>query len=305
MQQPKKCCMLVDKRVPIPYLLNTVKYEMLIVLFLGLIIHFLSEHFYSYVPEMPLTIATFLGTAISVLLSFKMSQSYDRWWEARKIWGAIVNDSRSFVLQLQAFLKDGNSEQIKKMAYRQIAWCYSLGQSLRALPPLESCDNFLSENEMDDLKDFKNKPLGILQLNVAQISKLRASGELSDFEHIQLNNTAVRFSDSMGAAERINTTVFPTTYRMFLHFTIYLFVAILSIGLKGVMLAYEIPLLLLISLVFFMLEKTAYHLQDPFRNRPSDVSVTAIARNIEINLRQLLKEEDVPDPITKDEFYIM
>jgi len=298
--------MLVDKRVPLRYLFNLIKYEMLIVFILGIIIHFLTEKFYTYVPEMPLTIATFLGTAISVLLSFKMSQSYDRWWEARKIWGAIVNDSRSLVLQLQAFLKgDDTDQQIKQMAYRQIAWCYSLGQSLRGLPPLESCDNFLAEDELQSLKEFKNKPLGILQMNVKQISKLREAGRLTDFENIQLNTTSVRFSDSMGAAERINSTVFPTTYRMFLHFTIYLFVAILSIGLKGVILAYEIPLLLLIALVFFILEKTAYYLQDPFRNRPSDISVTAIARTIEINIRQLLHERDVPDPITKDEFYIM
>lgn len=298
--------MLVDKRVPLRYLFNLIKYEMLIVFILGIVIHFLTEKFYTYVPEMPLTIATFLGTAISVLLSFKMSQSYDRWWEARKIWGAIVNDSRSFVLQLQAFLKGNDADKhVKEMAYRQIAWCYSLGQSLRGLPPLESCDVFLPEDELTSLKEFKNKPLGMLQLNVLQISKLRTEGNLTDFENIQLNNTSVKFSDSMGAAERINSTVFPTTYRMFLHFTIYLFVIILSIGLKGVILAYEIPLLLLIALVFFILEKTAYYLQDPFRNRPSDISVTAIARTIEINIRQLLHEKDVPDPITKDEFYIM
>lgn len=298
--------MLVDKRIPFRHLFKKIKYEMLVVFLLGLGIHFSTEHFYNYLPEMPLTIATFLGTAISVLLSFKMSQSYDRWWEARKIWGAIVNDSRSFVLQLQAFLRTENAEaDIKHMAYRQIAWCYSLGQSLRGLPPLESCDNFLPEDELKSLSKFKNKPLGILQMNVLQISELRSAGKLTDFENIQLNNTSVRFSDSMGAAERINTTVFPTTYRLFLHFTIYLFVIILSIALKSVLLIYEIPLLMLIAMVFFMLEKTAYYLQDPFRNRPSDIAVTAIARTIEINIRQLLGEEDVPDPITKDEFYIM
>lgn len=298
--------MLVDKRVPISYLFKKVKFELLITLCIGVIIHFLTEEFYTYLPEMPLTIATFLGTAISVLLSFKMSQSYDRWWEARKIWGAIVNDSRTLVLQLQAFLKNDNKEDtVRTIAYRQIAWCYSLGQSLRSLPPLENCGELLKEQDIKELHYIKNKPLGILQLNVGDISTMRQEQYLSDFEHVQLNNTCVRFSDSMGAAERINSTVFPTTYRMFLHFTIYLFVAILAIGLKGVMLVYEIPLLLLISMVFFMLEKTAYHLQDPFRNRPSDISVTAIARTIEINLRQLIKEKDVPDPITKDEFYIM
>lgn len=297
--------MLVDKRVPVRYLFNLVKYEMLIVFLLGLGIHLSTDKVYDYLPEMPLTIATFLGTAISVLLSFKMSQSYDRWWEARRIWGAIVNDSRSIVLQLQAFVKDNDNEAIKTIGYRQIAWCYCLGQSLRGLKPMDNCENFLSEDDSKKAEKHKNRVLGILQLNVEHISRLRIENKISDFEHIQLNNTCVRFSDSMGAAERINTTVFPTTYRMFLHFTIYLFVIILSIALKGVTLLYELPLLMLLSLVFFMLEKTAYYLQDPFRNRPSDISVTAIARNIEINIRQLLHEEDVPDPIPKDEFYIM
>lgn len=298
--------MLVDKRLPLKYIIRMVRFEMLIVIIIGTVIHFVAQVARPYIPEMPLTIATFLGTAISVLLSFKMSQSYDRWWEARKIWGAIVNDSRSFVLQLQAFLKGEDLKPIiKEMAYRQIAWCYCLGQSLRGLPPLSSCEDVLSAEDQKRIFMFKNKPLALLQLNVHEIKRLRLQDELSDFENIQLNSTCVRFSDSMGAAERINNTVFPTIYRMFLHFTIYLFCIILSIALKDIWLVYEIPLLLLISFVFFTLEKTAYYLQDPFRNRPSDVPVTAIARTIEINLRQLLNEEELPEPITKDEFYIM
>jgi len=283
-----------------------VRYEMIIVIMIGTVIHFIAQIARPYIPEMPLTIATFLGTAISVLLSFKMSQSYDRWWEARKIWGAIVNDSRSFVLQLQGFLKGEDLKPvIKEMAYRQIAWCYCLGQSLRGMPPLSSCEDVLSPEDQKRIFMFKNKPLALLQLNVLEIKRLRLQEELSDFENIQLNSTCVRFSDSMGAAERINNTVFPTIYRMFLHFTIYLFCVILSIALKDIWLVYEIPLLLLISFVFFTLEKTAYYLQDPFRNRPSYVPVTAIARTIEINIRQLLNEEELPEPITKDEFYIM
>ncbi|MCR5862400.1 hypothetical protein LRS05_09675 [Flavobacterium sp. J372] len=257
--------MLVDKRVPIRYIFKMVKYEMLIVIILATVIYFIAGVVDPYIPEMPLTIATFLGTGISVLLSFKMSQSYDRWWEARKIWGAIVNDSRSFVLQLQAFLKKEELKpNIRTMAYRQVAWCYSLGQSLRGLPPLQDCEQFISDDDIRRIHDFKNKPLALLQLNVLDLKKLRMENELSDFESIQLNSTSVRFSDSMGAAERINNTVFPTIYRMFLHFIIYLFVAILGIAMKDVGLVYEIPLLLLISFVFFTLEKAAYYLQGPF-----------------------------------------
>lgn len=298
--------MLIDKKLPISYIFFKVKYEMLTVLILGIIIHFFTEKFFTYLPAMPLTIATFLGTAISVLLSFKMGQSYDRWWEARKVWGAIVNDSRTFVLQLQAFIKDDTTTpEIRKMAYRQIAWCYSLGQSLRGLKPLEGCDAFLSADDLAELENHNNKPLGILQLNVLQVSNIHKSGIITDYIHAQINNTFVKFSDSMGMAERINNTVFPTTYRLYLHFTIYLFVIILSVGLKDIMLIYEIPLLMIISLLFFLLEKTAYHLQDPFMNRPSDTPVTQIARTIEINIRQLLNEKDIPEPVTKDTYYIM
>ena len=137
--------MLVDKRLPFSYIFGTIKYEMLYVFILGIVIHYVTEEFLTdYLPAMPLTMATFLGTGISVLLSFKMSQSYDRWWEARKIWGAIVNDSRSFVLQLQAFLKNpAVSTQIKTMAYRQIAWNYVLGRSLRGLEPMQDCERLL------------------------------------------------------------------------------------------------------------------------------------------------------------------
>src|SRR4051812_2417332 len=96
--------MLLDKGISVAYIFNKVKYDLGYILLVGLITNLLATYARHYFPEMPLTIPVFLGTAISILLSFKMNQSYDRWWEARKVWGAIVNDSRSFVLQLQALL---------------------------------------------------------------------------------------------------------------------------------------------------------------------------------------------------------
>lgn len=296
--------MLLEKRIPIRYLYNKVKVDLLFVIIVGLIIHVITTKYQRFLPEMPLSIPAFLGTAISILLSFKINQSYDRWWEARKIWGAIVNDSRSFVLQLQEFVRD-NREAISRMAYRQIAWCYCLGKSLRGLNPVDNMDEFVSDDDIAAISAHSNKPLALIQLNTRELRQLEAEGSLDVFTHVQINSTLVRLVDSMGKAERINSTVFPVTYRLFLHFTIYLFVTLLSIALRDVESVFEIPLLALISLVFLLLEKTAYHLQDPFRNRPSDTSVTAIARTIEINIKQLLGEEDVPQPLTSNTFYIL
>lgn len=297
--------MLVDKRIPIRYIFNKVKVDLVFVILIGLIAHFLIGLKKGAIPEMPIAIPAFLGTAISVLLSFKVSQSYDRWWEARKVWGAIVNDSRSLVIQLQSFIEKSESPEITAIAYRHIAWCYSLGQSLRGLDPLEGTDVYLSANDRAQVAGHNNKPLAILQLNAASIKHLYKNNAIDSLKHVQLDSTMVRLCDAMGKAERINGTVFPSTYRLFLHLFIYLFVITLSISLRGINLVYELPLLVVLSMVFFLLEKTAFHLQDPFRNRPSDTSVTAIARTIEINIKQLLGEKEVPKPIQPQGFYIM
>ena len=295
--------MLLNKRIPISYILNNVKYDLIIVLSVSLSALYVTNRYEELLPEMPLTIPAFIGTAISILLSFKLSQSYDRWWEARKIWGAIVNDSRSFVIQLQSLTSKGNEEKIKKMAFRQIAWCYSLGQSLRELNPTDNLDGLISEEDLIEIKKHKNKPLALLQLNASDIKQLKETNQLDVFSQLQLDNTLVRLCDAQGKAERIKTTVFPVTYRLFLHAIIYLFVVTLAIALRidGL---FEIPLLVTISSAFFLLEKTATHMQDPFENRPTDTAMTAIAKTIEINIKQLLKETEVPKPNQQDKFHL-
>ncbi len=297
--------MLLNKRIPAYYIFNKVKFDLVYVLILSLAVLFITNTYKHLLPEMPLTIPAFIGTAISILLSFKISQSYDRWWEARKVWGAIVNDSRSFVIQLQSFVGEGNGALVRKMAHRQIAWCYSLGASLRGLDPTGHLGTLVTPDELDEIRRHHNKPLALLQLHAKDLKSLKEKNQLDVFTQVQLDNTLVRLCDAQGKAERIKSTVFPVTYRFFLHAIIYLFVITLSIALKDVGGFFEVPLLLLISTAFFLLEKSATHMQDPFENRPTDTAVTAIARTIEINIRQLLKETEVPKPCPQDNFYLL
>lgn len=294
--------MLLNKRIPFSFILNKVKYNLVYVFIVSMLVVFLSNRFEMYLPEMPLTIPAFIGTAISIILSFNLSQSYERWWEARKVWGAIVNDSRSFVIQLRTLTSKGNEAMVKKIAYRQIAWCYSLGQSLRGQNPIENLDKFLSQEDIEEIKQHNNKPLALLNLNGKDIRELKEKNHLDIFSQIHLDNTLVRLCDSQGKSERIKTTVFPVTYRMFLHAFIYLFVITLAISLRVDGL-FETPLLLAISTVFFLLEKSATHMQDPFENRPTDTAMTAIARTIEINIKQLLKEQEIPQVYQTEKFY--
>lgn len=296
--------MLLNKNIPVLYVVHKVKYEALFVIALATTVSLLKKNYIEALPDIPLAITAIMGTAISILLSFKLNQSYDRWWEARKLWGSIVNDSRSFVMQL--LVNTDEKETIKKMALRQIAWCYALSQSLRSYNmPQVGLQKFLNEDDFAYLNKHNNKPLALMQQHREDLSRLKQHNKLELFAQLQLDSTLVRLCDAMGGAERIKNTVFPVTYRIFLHFIIYIFVVFLSISLKDVPLHFEILILLVISVGFFLLERSATYMQDPFENKPTDTAMSTISRTIEINILQLIGEENVPQPLKPESFYSM
>lgn len=296
--------MLLEKRIPARYIARMIWRDALSVLFISTLVELLVDLNRSYLPPIPGALPAFLGTAISLLLSFKLNQSYDRWWEARKIWGAIVNDSRTLLRQAVSFAS-ADPEAVERIGHRQIAWCYSLGQSLRGLDWRVGAEGHLSGEERDEAAKITNRPLAIMQMHAADLSRLARAGHLTDFQRVAMDETLTRLTASMGMAERIRSTVFPRTYRAFLHASIYLFIVLLSIALADVQGYWQIAITTLIAVPFFLLEKIARHMQDPFANRPTDTAVTAIARTIEINLLELLHADDVPEPLPPDGYYLM
>ena len=297
--------MLLNKRIPITYILGQIKLEIVLITLIGIAAYYIKAPIKDDLPNMPVGVPSFLGTAISVILSFKLNQSYDRWWEARKIWGSIVNDSRTFVIQLQSFLIKGNEGEIRKISFRHIAWCFSLSQSLRGLKGNEGLEKYLTQEDLTSITKHSNKPLAILQLNALHIAELKNGNKMDLKSFIQINDTMVNFSNAMGMAERIKNTVFPATYRIFLRLFIYVFVVTLSISLADTQGYFEIPLLLVISCSFFLLEKTSALLQDPFSNKPTDTAMTAISTTIEINIKQLINETEIPQPSQPKGFYVL
>jgi putative membrane protein len=302
--------MLVSQKLPLWYLFNMIKVDIIRVFLFSIVFNLFKFFFNDYLPSMPAQLPTVLGTAISLVLAFKLNHSYDRWWEARKVWGAIVNDSRTLLLQLKTFIQadvlglEETQKLIQKMAQRQIGWCYALGESLRGLDNRASVLKYLIPAEAGYVLPQTNKPYAMLALHMRDIKDLQNQEAINAFQQIQLDNTVTRLTEAMGQAERINTTVFPVTYRVFVHFFIYLFLVILSLGLVETLGPLEIPILMIIASTFFLLEKTATYLQDPFVNMPTDTPVTAIARTIEINIKQLLEETDVPKPVEPEDFYL-
>ncbi|AMM50762.1 membrane protein [Rufibacter sp. DG15C] len=303
--------MLLSHNIPFRYIFRKIRVDVLRVLLFSISFHILKLVLTDALPPVPSGLASVLGTGISLLLAFNLNQSYERWWEARIIWGAIVNDSRALMLELKAFISSADAQKphiqavVRGMGLRQIAWCYSLGQSLRKQNPLEHLEEFIPAQELAHLQDKMNKPLALLELHMQDVNRLYQEQALNQMQQTQVSGTVTRLVDSMGRAERINTTVFPATYSMFIHFFIYLFLVILSFTLVEAIGVYEIPVLTAVASTFFLVEKTARHIQDPFMDKPTDTPVTAIARTIEINIKQMLGEPNVPEPAQPDGYFLM
>ncbi len=128
--------MLLRKNIPFKYIIGKIKVELIVVTLYAVAVAVVYEEFNLSRFSIPLSVPMIMGTVISLLLAFRSNQAYDRWWEARTIWGAIVNDSRTLARQIKTLSKeafDGDEFLFLKQRFirRQIAWCYSLNYSLR------------------------------------------------------------------------------------------------------------------------------------------------------------------------------
>ncbi|MGB1003588.1 MAG: bestrophin family protein [Salibacteraceae bacterium] len=303
--------MLLDNKIPIVYSLGKIKPELVIVSLYSVGIVVLDDVMHLENISIPLAVPALLGTTISLILGFRISQSYDRWWEARKIWGAIVNDSRTLVRQVMTFVSSNDLEQDHKVhedfANAQIAFCFALAKTLRGVDPLTRLGKNFTDSELKAISKENNVPNAILKLHAMRLKNAVDRDMVNGFEVIQIDSTISRLTDHMGKAERIKNTVFPVTYTILVEFLLYLFVMLLPLGMTDYFGYLLSPLLILISVPFFLLEKTAINLQNPFNNNKTDIPIINISKTIEMNLNQMLgkefeKEESNPED---GSFYVM
>lgn len=292
--------MLLNKKISVWYFIREIKTQILFIAIFAITIGLLDMLPWFRKISLPLNIPALLGTAVSLLLAFRTSQSYERWWEARTVWGAIVNDSRTFVRLVIQFLPAEDHKRVKDFAERQIIWTYALGESLRKLPFSEKVQAYMNENQISAM----NIPNALLDAHSRQLKEIGTS-RLTDFQQMQLNDMVTRLCDSMGKCERLKNTVFPRSYSILVHTLIYVFAIILPFGLDDSQLVVEILISFLIPIVFITIEKTSIMMQDPFENRPIDTPVTSLAQTIEINIRQMIGEQKVPLKKENTSYYEM
>lgn len=251
--------------------------------------------------------ASILGIAIAFLIGFRVNSAYERWWEARKIWGAIVNDSRTFARQVLTFFNTGFSNELtaeqvtekqKELIYGQIGFVHTLRRQLRKQDPFEEITPFFTAAELEGLRTNQNVANAVLLLQGRKVQEAFGMKYTEDFRHMQIDTRLSALTDAMGACERIKNTVFPRQYSYYSTIFTRLYSYMLPFILVQEAGWMVIPFTILIGFIFFALDSIAGGIENPFENTINDTPMSAICRTIEINLRQMLGEKEVPEPLT-------
>jgi putative membrane protein len=261
--------------------------------------------------DVPWQLVSILGVAVSFYVGFKNSSSYNRFNEARQLWGGIVNRSRNWTMLVLANTQPARAaltpEQVstqRRLVYRQIAWVNTLRLHLRRQPQRwdEDVAPFLDAAESDYLRTVANPPAQLLLL---QSQALRdVEGLFDPLQHHTMVEDLRELTNLQGGCERIKNTPFPRQYAFSSIVFVWLFVALLPLGVQG---EFEklghghywltVPFSMLVSWVFVTIELVGHISENPFENKMNDVPMTALCRTIEIDLRQMLGETNLPAPM--------
>ncbi len=267
-----------------------------------------------HVPWLPLSV---VGTAVAFIVGFKNNASYDRLWEARKIWGGIVNSSRTFGRQVTTLtsLSDKSPDKVadfqKELIYRHIAWINALRMQLRRDMTWEEIEPLLGPEEFKWVMARQNHATQLVQKQGLRIAEGTRDGFITESRYLEvLDETLTSLYDLQGKAERIKNTPLPRQYDYFPRVFLFLFVTLLPSGmiteLEKVHSAWMvIPLATVFSYVFYVLMRVGEFNEDPFENRFSDTPMTALCRTIEIDMREQLGETDLPPKIEPDDGILM
>jgi len=278
-----------------------------------------------------------IGIAVAFYLGFKNNASYDRTWEARKIWGGIVNNSRTLGTAVCSFVQGENDKKIKQeILYRHIAWITALRYQLRLSREWEHKDirlevdyfpvvgeayfdnlenelnGILSEGEFNNYKGKTNIAAQIMHYQALRLQELKDKNYFDSFHHLEFHRLISEFYADQGRSERIKNFPFPRQYASVAFWISVIFAALIPFGLIDIFknasttaVWLTAPFSALITWVFFLMEMIGDYSENPFEGSYNDVPITSISRGIEIDLREMLGEKDIPKPILSENGFLM
>jgi len=268
---------------------------------------------YTSVLETDVFSATAIGliaTVVGIFIVFRFNEAYQRWWEARILWGGLVNESRTFAREVGTllstervpkFVSEGQaSEAQKKLVYRHLAFCNALRLSLRGQDSWDELAPFVTHDELTELQEFANKPTRLIRSQGEELADLIGTEMSQQLLLMRFDSTLSRLYDLQGGCERIKNTAFPDEVRLISRGLVWLSAVAVPIAFLSAdrqIRVIEVLAVIVISLSFMVVEQLGASLKNPFENDDNDTPMTTLCRTIEIDLRQQLGETNIPPPI--------
>ncbi len=244
-----------------------------------------------------------VAVALGIFLGFRNNTSYDRFWEGRKLWGQLVNTTRSLARQVQTFVGPqreapgvGSEQQTvhRELVYRVVAYVHAFRMHLRDEDEPVALEGLLPEDERRALQGQLNKPLAILRELGARFRDLWQQQHIHPLHLPVLEGSLTALTDIQGACERIKSTPIPASYTVLIHRIVALYTFTLPFGIVETV-GFATPVVVaIIAYAFFGLDAVGEEIEEPFGTDVNDLPLSTLSRMIEINLRQTLGETELP-----------
>jgi len=253
-----------------------------------------------------LTVTPFVitGLPLGIILGFRNSASYDRFWDGRKLWGTLVNGSRTLVRQLDSYVAidaDDAAADVRAWrrdtAYRLVAFSHALCMHLRRAHDPETLRPLLPAAEVEALASEASPPAALVHRLGADVRTALQRGWVNPLHVPMFEATLVSLTDVVGGCERIKNTPTPISYLIFIHRAVALYCLLLPFGLVDTVQVFTPLVVFFISYALFSLDAIGDELDDPFRAGANALPIASIARNVEIYVRRRLGETDLPAPL--------
>jgi putative membrane protein len=246
-------------------------------------------------PELPLTL---LGSAVALFLGFRSNSAYQRWWEGRVLWGAMINASRNLARMTGSFMPEPQGISLTRdIVFRQIAYVNALRCQLRRLPFDDAVTGYLSKVDESDAMVRANVANAILDGVGQQIDGVRRRGWIDTIQQVAIERVLIDLANAQGGMERLKNTPLPSHFRFYPTLFAHVFCVLLPFGLVET-LGFATPLGSTIAgLMFLAVLAIGNELVDPFSNTVHDLPLDAMCRTIEIDLLQSVGLP-APEPVT-------
>ena len=267
----------------------------LLFIFAASVVYF-QGFFQTYNLSIDPAIFTLFGVALAIFLGFRNSASYERWWEARKLWGALLNDTRSIARQSYSLIDDEDYQKKRTdFINKMIALVHTLRHQLRFTDSSDDLKRLLKSEDLLEISKTKYQPIMLLQKMAQQIKEAKKEQRITAIEQLAFEDNFNKISDIIGGCERIASTPIPYTYSVLLHRTVYLYCFLLPFGFVQT-LGWMTPFaIVFIAYTFVALEAIADELEDPFGLQPNDLALDAMSKMIENTLLEIDNRPDFHD----------